>query len=138
VSRPAPSAALLVAVAVGGAVGALLRWSAGEAVPDGTGFPWTTFAVNISGCLAIGLLPAVGAVVRRPVLAAAVGPGLLGGYTTMSAYAEQGRSLLADGQAWTALAYLVGTLGACLGAVLLAERITGHDTRDDPGTVVEP
>jgi CrcB protein len=114
----------LVAVALGGAVGAVLRWALGEAVPDGGGFPWTTFAVNVSGCLAIGLLPAL---TRRPILVAALGPGLLGGYTTMSAYAEQSRALLAGGHTATALLYVVGTLAACIGAVLLAERLVGSD-----------
>jgi CrcB protein len=126
--------AVLAAVALGGALGAVVRWLLGDAVPDGAGFPWTTFAVNVSGCLAIGLLPAWPAVTRRPVLTAALGPGLLGGYTTMSAYADQTRALLAQGSTWTGLAYLVGTLGACLGAVLLAEWLTG----DDPAEVVEP
>lgn len=123
-----------VAVALGGAVGALLRWSLGEAVPDGGGFPWTTFAVNVSGCLAIALLPTWSAVTRRPLVVAALGPGVLGGYTTMSAYAEQTRALFADGSTGTALAYLVGTLAACLGAVVLAQRLT----HDDPAQVVEP
>ena len=131
--RDVPATAL-VAVALGGAVGAVLRWSLGEAVPDGGGFPWTTFAVNVSGCLAIGLLPALSAVARRPVLTAALGPGLLGGYTTMSAYAEQTRALLADGHAGVAFAYFVGTVAACLGAVLLAQLLTG----DHADEVVEP
>jgi len=127
-------ATVLVAVALGGALGAVLRWGCGELVADGDGFPWTTFVVNVSGCLAIGLLPAVPGLPRRPVLTAALGPGLLGGYTTMSAYAEQTRSLLADGQTWTAMAYLVGTLVGCVGAVVLADRLTG----DDAAEVVEP
>ena len=95
-----------------------------ELLPDGGGFPWTTFAVNVSGCLAIGLLPLLS---RRPLVTAALGPGLLGGFTTMSAYAEQARALLADGATGTATAYLVGTLAACLGAVLLADRLTGAE-----------
>jgi CrcB protein len=122
---------VLVAVALGGAVGAVLRWACGELVADGAGFPWTTFAVNVVGCLAIGLLPAL---TRRPVVLAALGPGLLGGFTTMSAYAEQSRALLAGGQTGTALAYLLGTLAACLAAVVLAGRLTGRG----PGGAVEP
>jgi CrcB protein len=134
---PRVSAATLAAVALGGAGGALLRWLLGEALPDGGGFPWTTFAVNVSGCLAIGLLPAWRPVAGRPVLAAGIGPGFLGGYTTMSAYAEQGRTLLATGSTWTAFAYLVGTLLACVGVVLLARRLTGGDGAD-AGELVEP
>lgn len=133
-TRQRPPATALVVVAVGGAAGAVLRWLLGEAVPDGTGFPWTTFAVNVSGCLAIGLLPAWAVVRSRPRLTLALGPGLLGGYTTMSAYAEQTRALLAAGSTGTALAYLVATAGACLGVVALAQRLTG----DDPAAAVEP
>ena len=48
------------------------------------------------------------------MLAAALGPGLLGGYTTFSAYAEQGRRLLAADEPGVALGYLLGTLLACL------------------------
>ena len=106
-----------LAVAVGGALGALLRWALGDVAPDGAGFPWTTFAINVTGSLALAALPALGAVRRRPALAAGLGPGLLGGYTTLSAYSEQTRALLADGRGGTALVYLVGTLAACLVAV---------------------
>jgi CrcB protein len=116
----------LAAVSLGGAVGALARWGLGEVGPSGGGFPWTTFAVNVSGCLLIGLLPALALLRARPVLAAAVGPGLLGGYTTMSAYAEDTRALLADDRAGTAVAYLLATLLACVAAVLLGRRLTGQ------------
>lgn len=115
-------------VALGGALGAVLRWWLGDVTPAATGFPWTTFAINLSGCLALACLPAIGAVRRRPVLAATLGPGLLGGYTTMSAFAEETRALLSDDQVLTALAYAAGTLGACVAAVALAERIVGRPT----------
>jgi CrcB protein len=124
----------LVLVALGGAVGAVLRWWLGDLAPTGSGFPWTTFAINLTGCFAIACLPVVAAVRDRPAVAAALGPGLLGGYTTMSAYAEETRVLLADGRMLTAAAYAVGTVVACLLAVALAERITGRL----PTTVVEP
>ena len=67
--KPAP--ATLVAVAAGGALGGTLRWWLGDVVPDGTGFPWTTFAINVTGALALGVLPALAAVRRRPTLTAA-------------------------------------------------------------------
>jgi CrcB protein len=120
VTDPAPLPRLLLAVAVGGALGALLRWSLGQAVPDGSGFPWTTFGINVVGSLALALLPAWTAVRRSQTLAVAAGPGVLGGFTTLSAYAEQSRSLLADGRTAPAAAYLLGTLAACLVAVAIA------------------
>ena len=51
---------------------------------------------------------------------AALGPGLLGGFTTLSAYAEEARGLVADGRAGLAAAYVLGTLAACLLAVAAA------------------
>ena len=57
------------------------------------------------------------------MLAAGLGPGLLGGYTTLSAYSEETRALLDDGQTGTALLYLAGTLAACLVAVSLVSRL---------------
>ena len=118
-------------MALGGAVGAVLRWTLGEAVPDGTGFPWTTFGVNVTGSLALAMLPWSAAVRRRPLLAVALGPGLLGGYTTLSTYAEETRSLLAEGATATALAYLLGTLAACLVAVSVASRLYSPAAGDE-------
>jgi CrcB protein len=112
-----------LAVALGGAIGAVLRWALGEAVPDGSGFPWTTFGINVSGALVLAMLPWSAAVRRRPLLAVALGPGLLGGYTTLSTYAEEARTLLANGSTVTALAYLLGTLAASLVAVSAASRL---------------
>ncbi|WP_051247763.1 fluoride efflux transporter FluC [Nocardioides halotolerans] len=120
-----------LAVALGGALGAVLRWALGDAVPDGGGFPWTTFAVNVSGSLLLAVLPALAAVRRRHVLAAGLGPGLLGGYTTLSAYSEQTRTLLAAGDAATALLYLVGTLGACLVAVAAVSLVVPRAAGDE-------
>ncbi len=128
-TRPRPGLRLLSAVAVGGAVGGVLRWWLGGLMPGGDGFPWTTFAINVTGSLALALLPALAAVRRRPVLAVGLGPGLLGGYTTLSTYADQGRALLADGRAGLAAAYLLGTLAACLVAVTLAGRWTSRADR---------
>ena len=90
-----PAPRLLGCVAAGGALGAVLRWSAGELVPDGSGLAWTTFAINVSGSFLLALLPALAVVRRSPAWAAALGPGVLGGFTTLSAYSEQTRALLA-------------------------------------------
>lgn len=119
-SQPWPR--LLFAASIGGALGALLRYLLGELVPEGTGFPWTTFGINVIGSLLLALLPAIAAVRQRRVLAVGLGPGLLGGFTTLSAYAEQSRALLADGETVVAGSYLLGTLLACLVAVHLASR----------------
>lgn len=120
-THPPLTAPVLGAVAAGGALGALARWWIGTVVPDAAGFPWTTFGINVVGTLLLALLPLVA--IRRIVIAA-LGPGLLGGFTTLSAYSEQARALLADGQTWLAAAYVAGTLAACLAAVQLASLAT--------------
>ncbi len=131
VTRSPLRAAALAAVAAGGALGAVLRWAATYAVPDGSGFPWTTFAINVAGSLALALLPAAAVIRRRHLLTLALGPGLLGGFTTFSAYAGQGRGLLGDGRPGPALAYLLGTVAACLVAVHVGRRLTTGPVADD-------
>lgn len=118
----APAPRLVAAVAVGGALGALARWGLTSAFPsDADAFPWATFAVNVVGSFALALLPAFAVVRRRRGLAVALGPGVLGGFTTLSAYSEQTRALLDAGRVGVAGAYLVGTLAACLVAVAIAD-----------------
>ena len=125
---------MLLAVAVGGAVGAAARWGLGSWFPvDGPTFPWTTFAINVTGSVLLALLPAWGLVRRHPLLPAALGSGVLGGFTTLSAWSEETRSLLASGETATAAAYLLGTLAACLVGVALAERLSTPDALTEEG-----
>jgi len=126
VTGGAPAPRLVAAVAVGGAIGALARWGLAEAFPnDIEAFPWTVFAINVAGSFVLALLPACAAVRRHRLLAVGLGPGVLGGFTTLSAYSEEARALLDHGRTATAGLYLVGTLAACLVAVAVADRI-GH------------
>lgn len=119
----------LVLVAAGAAVGAALRWGLGIAVADGTGFPWTTFAINVAGCLALGLLPVIDGRDHRMTLL--LGPGLLGGFTTVSTYTDQARRLAAEGDLGLAGVYVVGTLAAALGAALLGRRLSHRSEPED-------
>jgi CrcB protein len=78
--------------ALGGALGALARWGVAEALPrpDG-GWPWATLLVNLTGCLLIGVL--TGALANRSPEPAWARPflavGVLGGFTTFSAFAVE-------------------------------------------------
>lgn len=113
----------LALVALGGAVGAVLRWWLTSTWDDAAGtFPWTTFAINFSGSLLLALLPAWAAARRHERLTLLLGPGVLGGYTTFSAASEQTRALLDGGHVALGGLYLVGTLAACLAAVALGRR----------------
>lgn len=127
----------VVAVALGGAIGAVARWALGEWFPDGGGFPWTTFMINVVGSFLLALLPAAAVVLAHPRWPVFLGTGVLGGFTTLSTYAEQGRSMIADGSPWLAFLYLAGTLLACLVAVMVAQRFSTpaaqQEFEDDEG-----
>ena len=106
---------ILAVIAAGGALGAAARFGLSIAwpTPEG-GFPWTIFTVNISGCLLIGFLMAL----QPPELARLfLGTGVLGGYTTFSAYTLDFQHLVSAGRAGLALVYVFGTLVAALLAV---------------------
>jgi len=122
---------VLLAVAVGGALGACARYGLTTWFEQGPGFPWTTFAVNVSGSFLLALLPGIPAVRRQPLLPPLLGTGVLGGYTTLSAWSEESRALVADGSAGLAALYVAGTLAACLAAVALADRWSTPDARHE-------
>jgi CrcB protein len=118
---PPRQAAVIAAVSAGGAGGALLRWAVQDAFPSAPhAFPWATLGINVTGSLLLALLPAVPLVRRRPLLPPLLGTGVLGGFTTLSAFSEETRLLLAAGRTGPAAAYVLGTVAACLLAVVVA------------------
>ncbi|MBX6391411.1 MAG: CrcB family protein [Frankia sp.] len=129
-ARPASAGGLLAVLAVvaaGGVVGACLRYGAQLAWPTPPGgFPWATFAVNTAGAAAIGALTALldRLAAPHPLARPFLVTGILGGFTTFSAYAVDGYTLLDGGHPATALAYLAGTVAAALAAVTAAATAT--------------
>jgi CrcB protein len=119
--------AVLVAISAGGIVGALGRYGLGVALPNRpAGFPWATFAINASGCFLIGVLMVLVTQVwtRSPLLRPFLGVGVLGGYTTFSAYVVDIQHLVDADAAPTALLYLAGTLLVALAAVWAGSGLT--------------
>lgn len=116
-----PSAAALCCVALGGALGAVLRHVAGEAFEGHLLI--VTIAINAVGSALltmIGLRPAIrDSALWGPFL----GPGLLGGFTTFSAASEHTRGLLADERLLAAAGYLLLTMGLAVTAVVLVQAI---------------
>ncbi len=118
----APGAKTLALVAVGGALGALTRYSLSLLIPHVSGsFPWATLLTNVIGCLSMGLLMGALAAAESPPPWAQpfLGAGVLGGFTTFSAYAVEADRLAGGGKASLALLYLAATLGAACATVTL-------------------
>ncbi|MBI0432740.1 CrcB family protein [Roseomonas sp. KE0001] len=113
----APS--LLALVALGGAAGSLLRYAAGIwfARWFGVFLPWGTLAVNVAGSAVIGLLGGLmlAGVHLSPESRALVITGLLGGFTTFSAFSLDVGTLALRSPALGA-GYLALTLAGGLGA----------------------
>jgi fluoride exporter len=122
---------VLGAIALGGAIGALARYGLAEAMPHRAGaFPWSTFLINVSGCLLIGVLLVMITEVRtvHPLSRPFLGTGILGGFTTFSTFAVDTEGLLRD-HPLTAVAYFFGTVAAALLAVQTGVMVTRLLTR---------
>ena len=113
----------LLFVAAGGAIGASARYlvGVGSGRLIGYGFPWGTLTVNVLGCFIMGLLIEAMAL-RWSVsneLRAFLTVGILGGFTTFSAFSADFALLFARDQYLAAGLYLAASVGLSIGALLL-------------------
>lgn len=110
-------------VAAGGALGAAGRYLTNVAATRllGVGFPWGTLTVNVLGSLAMGLV--IGWLARRSeggmVLSLFLTTGILGGFTTFSAFSLDALSLWQRGDTGLAFAYVTGSVMLSLAAVFV-------------------
>lgn len=131
-SPPLPLGLGVVAAAVGGALGAVVRWSLTDLFPVAPGhFPWAVFAINVLGAALLAGLPLLAFVRDRSWLAVLLGTGVLGGFTTMSAASTDTFALLDRGHVASGLAYCLGTLLASVAAVRAVDLLTTATERDD-------
>jgi len=112
-----------LAVAFGGAFGALLRFGVCSMTERyvGRGFPYGTLLVNVAGGFLIGLV-LTGAAAHmdvKPVLRSALVIGCLGGFTTFSAFAWDTLSLASAGNMSQALLNAVANVALAIAAVWL-------------------
>ena len=88
----------VVSVIVGGAIGALSRYGVDRVIEQrsDSSFPWSTFVINVTGCVLVGFL--IAAIVDRHSapewLRAGLVVGLCGGYTTFSTFAQETLDLI--------------------------------------------
>ncbi len=122
----------LLLVTLGGGLGAAGRFGVSLALPLRAGeWPWATFLVNVAGSLLIGLL--AGWLATRGDAGEPwrlfMGVGVLGGFTTFSAYSLETMRMMERGDWVGASTYAIGSVIAGLAAValglLVAKRVFG-------------
>ena len=110
----------IILVMSGGAIGAALRYGLSRALPvSAAGWPWPTFAVNVVGGLCMGILAIWllrGDSSSEP-LRMFLGVGVLGGFTTFSAFTLEMAQMVQRGQTGMAALYALLSVVIALGAI---------------------
>jgi CrcB protein len=109
-------------VFIGGGVGSSLRYMVGKFLKtSASGFPWSTFSVNVLGSLLIGIL--MGVTLKNNSFSEnqtlLLITGLCGGFTTFSAFAYENQVFLKEGDFTSFFIYTFGSIGLGLAAVFL-------------------
>jgi fluoride exporter len=120
------------AVAIGAALGGVARYVIGQVFAQrfGPGFPYGTLFINVTGSFLIGIVAELAtsrAFGVTPLVRVFVATGILGGYTTFSAFSLDALMLVSDGAAFLAALYAAGSVALGLVAAyagLIVARIT--------------
>lgn len=116
-------------VALGGAIGAALRFLAGVGVLrlTGPGFPFGVMAVNVLGSLAMGVFVVFAAKTSNTHLSPFVMTGILGGFTTFSAFSLEAYTLFERGEMGASALYVglsvVLSIAGLVAGVMIARGI---------------
>lgn len=109
-------------VALGGAIGASLRWLTGVAILRALGptdFPLAIITVNVIGSFLMGFFVVAAAHRGLTHLSPFVMTGLLGGFTTFSAFSLETMTMIERGQVGQAGLYILLSVGLSVGALAL-------------------
>lgn len=114
---------LLALAMLGGAIGSGIRYlvNNGAARLLGTSFPWGIFLINVTGCFLMGLLAGILTSRQFEVtdLRTFLATGILGGYTTFSAFSLDFANLVRLGEVGAATMYVAGSVVLSLVAVFI-------------------
>lgn len=107
----------LLLVGAGSFLGGMLRFGFSMMFPVKLGdFPWNTFLINLIGCFAIGMVYGITSKLSTPnEYKLFLATGLLGGFTTFSAFSLESISMVRNGDIYYALMYVLGSITLGLG-----------------------
>jgi CrcB protein len=114
---------VLLVIAIGGVLGSEARYGLDRLIPARSSeFPWATLLINVSGCALIGFLMVALTHAAHPhrLVRPLLATGVLGGYTTFSAFALDSIRLGHAHRPGLALAYVLTTVVAAAVAIWLA------------------
>ncbi|MBY0186895.1 fluoride efflux transporter CrcB [Bacillus altitudinis] len=125
------------AVFIGGLIGTLCRYELSQTVISQT-FPYATMIENISGSLILGFATGYFLFQKgKKYLAALIGTGFCGGFTTMSTFSKETVLLLQAGQFNLSMMYIllsvIAGVAAALAGLILAERLF-HQNKQQKGS----
>tara|TARA_B100000700_G_scaffold276296_1_gene322743 strand:+ start:13306 stop:13671 length:366 start_codon:yes stop_codon:yes gene_type:complete len=116
---------IILSVAIGGAIGSLLRYYISTiSFLSNSIFPFSTFLVNISGSFIIGVLFFLLKDTNNDLLKSFLTVGFLGGFTTFSAFSGDVLELFHNDQHLISIIYICGSVTISLLAVYLGFWIT--------------
>ena len=110
----------MLQVALGGAIGATLRFLAGMGILrlTGPGFPYAVLSVNIVGSFLMGVFVVYAAYRGASHVSPFIMTGLLGGFTTFSAFSLEAFTLFERGQLTSAVIYVLASVGLSIAGLV--------------------
>jgi len=114
---------MIISIALGGAIGSLGRYFLSSQITHvfGSGFPWGILIVNVLGCFTMGVIAELAALSwnMTPEMRAFLTTGILGGFTTFSAFALDTALLTERGDLMNAMLYVAGSVGGSVAALFM-------------------
>jgi fluoride exporter len=121
----------VIAVGIGGFIGAIVRYSIGKVIFIRSGFPLATLLINLLGCLFLGWFFTITAkrVKMNPNLKLAIGTGFTGAFTTFSTFSVETLNLLKNEQYGFALFYVLASIFGGIGLALLGAKLASLNVK---------
>ena len=116
-----------VFVAIGAALGGMLRYAIGQFTSSQSGFPWATLGINVAGSLILGIVIAlVAGKTMSEEMRLFVGIGFCGGFTTFSTFSAETLILWQSGEQLMALTYVLSSNLLGIAATFTGIKLVGN------------